>query len=92
MDTDVQEVWLTREQVAQRLQMPVKTVAEWGRAGYGPPYAVMGRHCRYPLDRLLEWEQALISEQSQRGATECGATERDPYVANGAGDGDHHDD
>jgi hypothetical protein len=87
MDTDVQEVWLTREQVAQRLQMPVKTVAEWGRAGYGPPYAVMGRHCRYPLDRLLDWEQARLNEQSQRNASN-----RDRHIADAAGDGDHHDD
>ncbi|WP_445168552.1 helix-turn-helix domain-containing protein [Mycolicibacterium sp. Dal123E01] len=75
MDTDVPKVWLTREQVAQRLQIPVKTVAEWGRAGYGPPYALIGRHCRYPLDRLIDWEQALLNHQSQAVATEPG-----PYL------------
>lgn len=83
MDTDVPEVWLTREQVAQRFQIPVKTVAEWGRAGYGPPYALIGRHCRYPLDRLVEWEQDLLNHQSQSVATEAR-----PLLATSRDDGD----
>ncbi len=33
MDSETQDVWLTREQVAQRLQVPMKTVAEWGGRG-----------------------------------------------------------
>jgi len=87
MDTDTQEVWLTREQVAQRLQMPVKTIAEWGRVGYGPPYAVMGRHCRYPLDRLLDWEKALLDTPKR----DRSQTSHHPSAPDDAAGGDHHD-
>lgn len=49
-------VWLTREQVAGRLRIPPKTLAEWASKRIGPRYARFGRHVRYLLRDVLEWE------------------------------------
>ncbi|MDX1890126.1 helix-turn-helix domain-containing protein [Mycolicibacterium sp. 050158] len=50
--------WLTRAEVAQRLRVPVKTLAMWASGKKGPPYAIFGKHARYSLSQLVEWEQA----------------------------------
>lgn len=49
-------VWLTRKQLAERLGIPPKTLAEWASKGIGPRYARFGRHVRYLLRDVLEWE------------------------------------
>lgn len=56
--TSADDIWLTRIQVAERLDIPPKTLAEWASKGTGPPYAKFGRHVRYRLSDLLEWEAA----------------------------------
>jgi excisionase family DNA binding protein len=53
--------WLTRQQVADRLQVPVKTLAEWASRKIGPRYARFGRHCRYRLDDIEAWENAQVT-------------------------------
>jgi len=57
MEADVR-CWLTRQEVADRLRMPVKTIAQWGSQGRGPRFRRMGKHTRYLLDDLIEWENA----------------------------------
>lgn len=49
-------VWLTRKQLGERLGIPPKTLAEWASKGIGPRYARFGRHVRYLLRDVLEWE------------------------------------
>lgn len=49
-------VWLTRKQLGERLAIPPKTLAEWASKGIGPRYARFGRHVRYLLRDVLEWE------------------------------------
>lgn len=49
-------VWLTRQQLAERWNIPPKTLAEWASKGIGPRYARFGRHVRYLLRDVLEWE------------------------------------
>lgn len=49
-------VWLTREEVAERERVPVKTVAEWASKGTGPRYAKIGRYVRYLLADVEAWE------------------------------------
>ncbi|WP_083864835.1 helix-turn-helix domain-containing protein [Nocardia brevicatena] len=61
-------VWLSSEEVAQRLKLPVKTLASWAAAGRGPRYARMGRYRRYRLEDLLAWEQEQLDRSS--GATD----------------------
>lgn len=51
--------WLTRPEVAERLRVPVKTLAQWASQGNkGPRYARFGRHCRYRLSDVIAWENA----------------------------------
>lgn len=50
--------WLTRVEVAERLRVPEKTLAQWAHRRVGPPYARFGRHCRYRLSDLIAWEDA----------------------------------
>lgn len=53
-----EDPWLTREEVSERLQVPVKTLAQWASAKKGPPYRRFGRHTRYKLSQCISWENA----------------------------------
>jgi hypothetical protein len=53
-----QDSWLTRAEVAIRLQLPEKTLAQWASQRKGPQYSRFGRHCRYKLSSLIDWEDA----------------------------------
>jgi excisionase family DNA binding protein len=46
---------LTRIEVSELLQIPVKTLARWASRGEGPPYLRVGRHTRYDADELRRW-------------------------------------
>lgn len=52
------DVWLTRKDVSERMQIPVATLAQWASQGRGPKYASFGRHARYRLSDLIDWENA----------------------------------
>jgi hypothetical protein len=49
--------WITRQQLADREQLPVATLAQWASQGKGPRYARFGRHCRYRLSDVITWER-----------------------------------
>ncbi|MEU2031199.1 helix-turn-helix domain-containing protein [Nocardia amamiensis] len=66
------EVWLSSRDVADRLKIPLKTLASWAAAGRGPRYARMGRYRRYRLSDLLVWEQEQLDRG--RGATPASDT------------------
>lgn len=53
--------WLTRVEVAERLQVPEKTLAQWASQRKGPPYRRFGRHTRYKLSDVIDWENAQFS-------------------------------
>lgn len=56
----------TPEQVADYLQIPVKTLAEWRSRGIGPNYKKPGgRHVRYNWVDVQEW----INTQQPAAAT-----------------------
>ncbi|WP_405180759.1 helix-turn-helix domain-containing protein [Nocardia sp. NBC_01377] len=69
-----EEVWLSTSDVAQRLQIPPKTLAAWASAGRGPRFARMGRYRRYRLSDLLAWEQEQLDHG---GGTGTGSVRRD---------------
>lgn len=58
--TQSDEIWLSTQEVAQRLKIPAKTLASWASTGRGPRYARMGRYRRYRQSDLLAWEQEQL--------------------------------
>ena len=52
--------WLTRKEVAARLRVPESTMARWASEGRGPRYARFGRHARYRLGDVIDWENTRI--------------------------------
>lgn len=53
--------WLTRPEVAARIRVPEKTLAQWASQHKGPRYRRFGRHVRYALSDLIAWEQAQFT-------------------------------
>ncbi len=51
------DVWMTRQEVADRLRLPKQTLAQWASQGRGPRYARFGRGVRYLLADVRAWEQ-----------------------------------
>ncbi len=56
-----QAVWLTRAELAEREKLPIATLAQWASQGKGPRYAKFGRHTRYRLSDVIDWENAQFS-------------------------------
>lgn len=57
--------WLTRQELADRYGLPVKTPAQWASKGTGPRYAKFGRHVRYRLSDVIDWEQERFTEDKR---------------------------
>ncbi|HUO36593.1 MAG TPA: helix-turn-helix domain-containing protein [Mycobacterium sp.] len=71
--------WISRQELAERYGVPVKTPAEWASKGTGPRYARFGRHVRYRLGDVIDWERTRLIEQQDdsvrddpRGSASCG--------------------
>lgn len=58
--------WISRQELAERYGVPVKTPAEWASKGTGPRYAKFGRHVRYRLGDVIDWEQRRLIEQTRK--------------------------
>jgi excisionase family DNA binding protein len=56
------ERWISRQELAHRLGVPVKTPAVWASKGTGPPFARFGRHVRYRLSDVIAWEIEQLSK------------------------------
>lgn len=69
------ERWLSRRELADRLGLPAKTLAQWASKGTGPIYARMGRHVRYRFSDVLECEAARVEDQHEAGL--AGLEQRD---------------
>lgn len=50
---------LTSSQIAELLQIPVRTLDDWAYRGEGPPFVRIGRHRRYAPDELERWLASL---------------------------------
>jgi predicted DNA-binding transcriptional regulator AlpA len=66
MQEDSADRWISREELAERYGVPVKTPAEWASKGTGPRYAKFGRHVRYRLGDVIDWEQRRLTEQKRK--------------------------
>ncbi|WP_165697256.1 helix-turn-helix transcriptional regulator [Mycobacteroides abscessus] len=58
--TDQDDRWLTRPEVGERMQIPVKTLAQWASQGRGPRYHKFGGHVRYRLGDVIDWESSQL--------------------------------
>jgi excisionase family DNA binding protein len=57
MGESAEDRWLSRPELATRLGVPVKTLAEWASKGACPRYAKFGKHVRYRLGDVIAWEK-----------------------------------
>jgi hypothetical protein len=57
--------WITRQELADRYGVPVKTPAEWASKGTGPRYAKFGRHVRYRLSDVIDWERLQFAHDKR---------------------------
>jgi excisionase family DNA binding protein len=56
--SDADRRHLTVEDLAERLGVPVRTIYDWNMRGVGPRYLKIGRHARYRMSDVLEWEKS----------------------------------
>lgn len=56
-----EDYWLSRQELADRLKVPVKTPAQWASLGKGPRFAKIGKYARYKLSDVIAWEEAQFS-------------------------------
>lgn len=56
------EKHLDIQALAERLDVPVKTVYDWNSKGTGPRYLRVGRHVRYRLADVIAWENARYAD------------------------------
>jgi predicted DNA-binding transcriptional regulator AlpA len=68
MSNNTNERWLSRRELADRFGLPVKTLAQRASKGTGPRYARMGRHVRYRLRDVIDWEAARFDDSIPRHA------------------------
>jgi len=68
MDDIADDRWITRQELADRYGVPVKTPAEWASKGTGPPYAKFGRHVRYRISDVVAWETTQMNQRRRNSA------------------------
>jgi hypothetical protein len=68
VDDVADDKWITRQDLADRYGLPVKTPAEWASKGTGPRYAKFGRHVRYRMSDVMSWERAQLTEDKRSSA------------------------
>jgi predicted DNA-binding transcriptional regulator AlpA len=71
MSINTDETWLSRRQLADRYGLPITTLAQWASKGTGPRYARMGRHVRYRLSDVIDWEKRRFENKREDGAPPC---------------------
>jgi predicted DNA-binding transcriptional regulator AlpA len=68
MDSHTIDQWITRQELAERYGLPVKTPAQWASKGTGPRYARFGRHVRYRLSDVVDWEAQQFADAKRTSA------------------------
>jgi len=57
-----EDYWLSRQELAVRLKLPVRTLAQWASLGKGPRFAKIGKFARYKLTDVVQWEDAQFAD------------------------------
>lgn len=68
MGNNINERWLSRQELADHLGLPVKTLAQWASKGTGPRYSKFGRHVRYLMADVIDWEREQFAEDKRHPA------------------------
>lgn len=68
MEDYADDRWISRQELADRYGLPVKTPAEWASKGTGPRYGKFGRHVRYRMSDVIDWERAQLTESRRDSA------------------------
>ena len=68
MEDYADDKWISRQELADRYGLPVKTPAEWASKGTGPRYGKFGRHVRYRMSDVIDWERAQLTETRRDSA------------------------
>lgn len=68
IEANAEDRWLSRKELADRYGVPVKTPAEWASKGTGARYAKFGRHVRYRLSDVIDWESMRFAEDKRLSA------------------------
>jgi helix-turn-helix protein len=68
VDDVADDRWISRQDLADRYGLPLKTPAEWASKGTGPRYAKFGRHVRYRMSDVMSWERAQLTEDKRSSA------------------------
>jgi predicted DNA-binding transcriptional regulator AlpA len=58
MDPHRGEQHLGPEGLAERERVSLQTVYSWNKTRTGPPYMKIGRHVRYRLADVIDWEKS----------------------------------
>lgn len=58
---------LDPKDLAQREGVPLATVYAWNSRGEGPRYLKIGRHVRYRISDVIEWENSRYADRSIDG-------------------------
>jgi excisionase family DNA binding protein len=61
--------YLTTQEVADLLRLPVATLRAWRHRNVGPPAFRMGKHLRYDLAQVLLWVNQRQEEELDRAAS-----------------------
>lgn len=68
MTLDELPAFLTTEELAELLRVPLATVRDWRHRGQGPPGYRFGKHVRYSSEAVLRWaEQQADIDPRRRG-------------------------
>lgn len=54
---------LSPHDLAERLGVPLATLARWRSQGTGPRYLKVGRHVRYRIADVEKWENSRYADQ-----------------------------
>jgi excisionase family DNA binding protein len=68
--SDGAQQWLTVEDLADEINVPLKSIYVWNHKGTGPAFTTFGRHVRYSRKAVDEWIAS-------------GATKREPIAKAG---------
>lgn len=71
---ELNNLWLTRGELADRWKLPKSTLAQWAHRKHGPRYGVFGRHALYPLSEVIAWEEGRLAAIDRHREGKLGPT------------------